>query len=74
MGVYVCARVCVCVCVPSMTPPLGRAELQSRLRSRAETPKSFRSRSSNADSATPHRVHHKAQHECTEINTSNRGG
>ncbi len=44
---------CVYSCVfeiPSITPTLGRAELLSKLLSNADTPKSFRSRSSRADS------------------------
>lgn len=38
--------------IPSITPTLGRAELLSKLLSNADTPKSFRSRSSRADSIT----------------------
>lgn len=41
--------------IPSMTPTLGRAELLSKLLSKADTPKSFRSRSSRADSVTQDR-------------------
>lgn len=38
--------------IPIITPTLDRAELLSKLLSNADTPKSFRSRSSRADSVT----------------------
>lgn len=47
--------------IPSMTPTLGRAELLSKLLSSADTPKSFRSRSSRADSVTHARPGHSVR-------------
>lgn len=45
--------------IPSIAPTLGRVELLSKLLSNADTPKSFRSRSSRADSEKDHKLRFK---------------